>query len=82
VVLIIVIVIGSILLLVILITLVYIIRKILRLRRNILVIPAEGALVERQREKRQFSSAELAFFFPPVPFGLILQLSREGEKRE
>lgn len=81
VVLIIVIVIGSILLLIILITLVYIIRKILRLRRNTIVIPAESVLVDRQREKRQFSSAELDFFFPPVPFGLILQHSQEGEKR-
>ena len=80
-VLIIVIVIGSILLLIILITLVYIIRKILRLRRNTIVIPAESVLVDRQREKRQFSSAELDFFFPPVPFCLILQHNREGEKR-
>lgn len=81
-VLIIVIVIGSILLLIILITLVYIIRKILRLRRNIIVVPAESVMVDRQREKRQFTAAELDLFFPAVPFGLILQHGREGEKRD
>lgn len=80
--LIIVIVIGSILLLIILIALVYIIRKILRLRQNIIVIPVESVLVERQREKRQFTLAELDLFFPPVPFGLILQHSRDSEKRD
>jgi type II secretory pathway pseudopilin PulG len=49
-VLIIVIVIGSLLLLIILITLVYIIRKIIRQRHN--VIPAESVLMERQRERK------------------------------
>lgn len=75
-VLIIVIVIGSLLLVTILITLVYIVRKLLRLRQNVSVIPAASIFAGRGREKKEFTQVELDFYFPPVPFGLLLQLNR------